>query len=50
RSLKDLPPIPTFKRIKYKNSLYLQISAIYKNEGKLEGVYKIYKELFDNRL
>ncbi|KAK3360956.1 hypothetical protein B0T24DRAFT_586027 [Lasiosphaeria ovina] len=44
------PEMPTVKRVTYKESPFLQIGAIFENEGTIDGVYKLHEELWKRRL
>ncbi|KAK3360847.1 hypothetical protein B0T24DRAFT_692862 [Lasiosphaeria ovina] len=47
--IKNVPDMPIVKRVKYNTSLYLQLGAIFEDEGTIDGVYKLYEELFKRR-
>lgn len=45
-----LPKFPSVKRVTYQNSPYLQLGAIFEDEGTISGVYKLHEELWKKRL
>ncbi|KAK7752206.1 hypothetical protein SLS62_005740 [Diatrype stigma] len=45
-----LPKFPAVQCVNYKESPYLQLGAIFEDEGTVEGVYKLHEELWKRRL
>ncbi|KAK4232867.1 hypothetical protein C8A03DRAFT_19939, partial [Achaetomium macrosporum] len=44
------PEYPVVNAVKYEDSPYLPIGAIFEDEGKIDGVYKLHEELWQRRL
>jgi hypothetical protein len=47
---KNLPKWPEVKQVHYEESPFLQIGAIWEDEGTIQGVYNIHEELWKQRL
>ena len=37
-------------KVIYKNSLYLQLGAVFEDEGTIDGVYRLHEALYNDRL
>ncbi|KAI1827953.1 hypothetical protein F4861DRAFT_535389 [Xylaria intraflava] len=48
--LEDVPAFPEVQRVTYSSSPYLQIGAIFEDEGTIDGVYRVHEELWQRRL
>lgn len=44
------PPYSPVAQVQYKDSPFLQIGAIFEDEGTIEGVYRLHEELWQRRL
>ncbi|KAI1820669.1 hypothetical protein F4861DRAFT_542738 [Xylaria intraflava] len=48
--LEDPPEYPAVDVVTYKESPYIQLGAIFENEGTIDGVYQVHEELWKRRL
>ncbi|KAI1818892.1 hypothetical protein F4861DRAFT_544588, partial [Xylaria intraflava] len=48
--LEDPPEYPAVDLVSYSDSPYIQLGAIFENEGTIDGVYQVHEELWKHRL
>lgn len=47
---RDIEPMPIVKRVTFPRSPYIQLGAIFEDEGTIDGVYRLHETLFKDRL